>query len=99
MIAMRYGCIPIARATGGLNDTINDFDQTINSTGFLFKKATSLALATAIARAMEVYSNPHQWLELQKRAMAEDFSWERSAVEYFELYKSLTKRPTKKSCS
>ena len=99
MIAMRYGCIPIARATGGLNDTINDFDQTINSTGFLFKKATSLALATAIARAMEVYSNPYQWLELQKRAMAEDFSWERSAVEYFELYKSLTKRPTKKSCS
>lgn len=99
MIAMRYGCIPIARATGGLKDTIKDFDQISNSTGFLFKKASSKALAKAIARALEVYSDPDQWLMLQKRAIAEDFSWERSAIEYLKLYKSLTKRPVKKSWS
>lgn len=89
MIAMRYGCIPIARATGGLKDTIQDFDETRASTGFLFEPATSTALNHAIRRALDAYNVRHEWKLLQKRAMEQDFTWTRSAREYFNLYQML----------
>jgi starch synthase len=93
MIAMNYGCIPIAHATGGLSDTIKDPSKTDQSTGFLFKPAKSDALTTAIQRALLVYrSQPAQWQEMQIRGMQQDFSWDKSAAEYLEQYKRLLSR-------
>ncbi len=90
MIAMRYGCVPIARATGGLSDTIKDADNSEDFTGFLFKRATSKALAGAIRRALKVYTlNPHRWLEMRIHGMLQDFSWDRSALEYLQCYRTL----------
>ena len=89
MIAMRYGCVPIARATGGLKDTIQDFHQSLESTGFLFSKASSAALAAAMRRALLTYANQEAWIGLQSRGMVQDFTWRRFARQYFELYKSL----------
>jgi len=90
MIAMHYGCVPIARATGGLCDTIHDPAETEESTGFLFVPAKSEGLVTAIHRALAVYTqNPPGWQEIQLRGMQQDFSWDRSAQEYMKLYKHL----------
>ena len=90
MIAMRYGCLPIARATGGLSDTIQDLPNSNQNTGFLFTPATSEALVDTIERALRVYTtDPHGWQAMQIRAMRQDFSWDRSAVEYIKLYKLL----------
>jgi len=86
MIAMHYGCIPIARATGGLRDTIFDFKKSNRSTGFLFSDPTSEALTTAIRRALSAYNDQSAWHALQKRGMSQDFSWEHSADQYLELY-------------
>jgi starch synthase len=90
MIAMHYGCVPIARATGGLSDTIQDPSDTDRSTGFLFKPAKPEALAKAIHRALNVYTqSPEDWQEMQIRGMQQDFTWDRSAKEYLEQYKKL----------
>ncbi|WP_299027927.1 glycogen synthase [uncultured Thermanaerothrix sp.] len=89
MIAMRYGCIPLARATGGLKDTIDDDPTLQRSTGFLFKEATPEAFAQKLHEALDCFHNPTLWQEIQKRAMQKDFSWKRSARTYFELYKKL----------
>ncbi len=89
MIAMRYGCVPIARATGGLKDTIVDFEQDENGVGFLFHNEASSSLAEAISRALKVYADKPLWYKLQKHAMEQDVSWERSAQRYMELYLKL----------
>jgi starch synthase len=89
MIAMRYGCIPIAHATGGLKDTIRDYADFGQSTGFLFTGATSENLAAAVRRARHVYSQPEVWRRLQVRGMQKDFSWKSSAHKYFDLYVSI----------
>jgi len=89
MIAMRYGCIPVARATGGLKDTIFDIPDLSMSTGFLFKEATPEALAEAIRRAVVAFEDPTGWERRQRNAMEQDFSWSRSALEYYRLYRLL----------
>lgn len=86
MIAMRYGCVPIAHATGGLRDTIQDYADFGHSTGFLFQDLSTEGLALAIRRALSVYEQPDLWRGLQVRGMQEDFSWESSARQYFNLY-------------
>jgi starch synthase len=91
MIAMRYGCIPVARAVGGLKDTIDDHGSGQDGTGFLFSEPTAHALAGAISRALSIYSDQAAWHSLQRRAMAQDFSWANSAQQYDELYQSLIK--------
>jgi starch synthase len=92
MIAMRYACIPIARSTGGLRDTVYDYDQSDNPRGFLFEKASAEALAEAVRRALQVYAEPARWRDLQRNGMIEDFSWERSARQYLALYETLSLR-------
>jgi starch synthase len=93
MIAMHYGCVPVARATGGLSDSIQDSTQTDMSTGFLFKQAKPDALADAILRALHVYlEDPAEWQAIQIRGMQQDFSWDRSAREYLKKYKLLMGR-------
>jgi starch synthase len=86
MIGMRYGCIPVARSTGGLSDTIKDVETDPKGTGFLFKEPTSGALISSLKRAFSFYSNKTLWSALQFRCMTEDFSWNRSARAYSKVY-------------
>ena len=87
MIAMRYGCVPVVRAVGGLNDTVKHGDA-----GFVFKAATPRALATAIRSALKLYPGRTIWEKFQRSGMQKDFSWENSAKRYLELYQSLIKQ-------
>lgn len=90
MIAMRYGCVPLGRATGGLLDTIRDISEAgEEGTGFLFKEATSQAFSAALERALEVYADLERWQQLQIKGMRQDFSWEKSASQYAKLYLEL----------
>jgi starch synthase len=92
MIAMRYGCVPIARSTGGLRDTIKDYGFSNNSTGFLFDEPSPEALLEAIGRAMRIYEDRESWVKIQQRGMGQDFSWIRSARQYLNLYMSLVEK-------
>lgn len=85
--AMRYGCIPIARATGGLADSVVNYDpRSDTGYGFTFKSFLPEGLLTAVVRAIETYKNPSLWKKIVKRAMIADFSWKKSAQKYIELY-------------
>lgn len=87
LIAMRYGSIPIVRSTGGLADTVMDYDNVTSSgNGFVFREYTSQGLMGAIKRALTVFGDPDAWQRLVKRAMEMDFSWNKSAALYTELY-------------
>jgi starch synthase len=87
MIAMRYGCVPVARRTGGLADTVTDAgDPSGAGTGLMFDEFNPWALWDALDRALKVYAQPAKWAELQKNGMGRDFSWSRSGREYADLY-------------
>ena len=88
MEAMRYGLVPLARNTGGLADSVEDYNPTNQTgTGFIFKKYDRYAFFGTFIRALETYKYPAIWQGIQKRAMAANFSWEKSAKEYVELFK------------
>ncbi|NER35594.1 MAG: glycogen synthase GlgA [Oscillatoria sp. SIO1A7] len=90
MLAMRYGCIPIVRRTGGLVDTVSHHDPFTNSgTGYCFDRYEPLDLYTCMVRAWEGFHYKDYWQELQKRGMKEDFSWIKSAKEYVRMYNSI----------
>ena len=91
MSAMRYGCVPVARATGGLRDTITDYDANKNSTGFLFEHTNPDEMADALRRALTAYADRRRWPFLQKRGMKQDFSWDKSAAVYFRTYTKMLK--------
>jgi len=96
MISMLYGCIPIACATGGLKDTIKDpFDFPNDYTGFLFENADIGGTEWAMRRAIEYFYDRENWKQIQIRAMNQDFSWDKQALEYFSLYNSLLSIDTK----
>jgi starch synthase len=87
LIAMHYGSVPIVRATGGLADTVQDYDpRSEQGTGFVFEPYDRWALFGAIVRAVEVYRHRDLWHQIQLRGMHADFSWKRSALAYIELY-------------
>ena len=87
MIAMRYGCVPIARRTGGLADTVVDAGDP-GGTGLMFDEFDSWSLWDALDRALKVYAQPVRWTDLQKNGMARDFSWSRSGREYASIYEN-----------
>jgi len=88
MEAMRYGTVPIVRKTGGLADSVTNYDpENKTGTGFVFEKFDNRAFYGAMVRAIETYRYPEFWREIQKRAMKADFSWTKSAHEYVELFK------------
>jgi starch synthase len=88
MIAMRYGCVPIVRATGGLADTVQDVDPASDQgTGFVFRAYDRWMLFAAIVRAIETFKRPEVWQRLQVRGMKADFSWRQSALQYVDLYR------------
>ncbi len=87
LIALRYGAAPVVRRTGGLADTVTEFDPARRSgTGFTFDVFAVPALLDAVRRAASAYRQPALWKALVKNAMSEDFSWEASAREYVTLY-------------
>ena len=88
MIAMRYGAVPVVRATGGLADTVIDADRSEKrGTGFTFRAYTAQALIGALDRALAAHADPDRWQTLQRRGMAADFSWNASAQQYVALYR------------
>jgi len=84
MIAMRYGCVPVVRAVGGLHDTVTE-----GETGFAFIKPQVRDFVAAIQRALKIYRDKEAWQTMQKNGMGQDFSWKKSALKYFELYQRL----------
>jgi starch synthase len=85
--SLRYGSIPVVRATGGLDDTIEPFDPRKGSgTGFKFAEYSGVALLRALRAAIQVYGVKPSWSKLVANAMAKDFSWNASAAEYARLY-------------
>jgi starch synthase len=89
--SLKYGTVPIVRATGGLDDTIEAFDGQ-SGTGFKFSEYTGAALLDAIERAIAAYHQPQVWQQLVGNGMREDFSWGRSAKQYLEVFEALQKR-------
>jgi starch synthase len=90
MIAMRYGTIPVGRATGGLIDTIQDYDHLRRAgTGFLFREYSPSAMIECLKRALCVYSRTYEWNKIIKVAMKKDFSWGNSALKYLSLFRIL----------
>jgi len=84
MIAMRYGTVPIVRATGGLADTVHHL-----KTGIVFKDYAATALIRAIKQAINLYQNPQSWYTMVSQDMAKDSSWKASAKKYYQLYQTL----------
>lgn len=96
--AMRYGCIPIVRATGGLADSVINFDYKKDiGTGFSFEDYSAMSFLTAIVRTLETYKNKVAWTKIIRRAMQQDFSWNKSADKYLELYQKALKLHKEKS--
>jgi starch synthase len=89
MIAMRYGCVPVGRATGGLNDSIRGYTDAVSGTGFLFNEASPDAFANCLREALQVFGDRDRWLRLQHNGMSQDFSWENAAKQYQDLYHQL----------
>ncbi len=89
MYSLRYGTVPVVRAVGGLDDTVEDFDGWSRGTGFKFRDYTPQALLLALRRGIEAYRDRRAWRGLMLRGMAQDFSWDRSAQSYEALYRSL----------
>lgn len=90
MYAMKYGTVPVVRATGGLDDSVQEFDvKTGSGNGFKFAEAAPGPLVEAAGRALAGFKRPAEWRMLVGNAMAADFSWSRSAAEYLALYKKL----------
>ena len=94
MLALRYGCVPIVRRTGGLVDTVTHHDPMNHTgTGYCFDRYEPLDLYTCIVRAWEAFRFKPQWKELQQRGMKENFSWDKSAIEYVKLYRDVLGLP------
>lgn len=90
MYSLKYGTVPIVRATGGLDDTIIDYSSDPGSgNGFKFNNAESGDFMEAVKNAVKLFKNDKKWRELQRREMEADFSWKRSAREYISLYKNM----------
>jgi starch synthase len=90
MYALRYGTVPVVRATGGLADTVTEFDEgTGEGTGFRFGPYEPKALLKAVTRAVRLYERTVSWDKAVANAMAVDFSWDRSASRYLDLYRSI----------
>ena len=89
MIAMRYGTVPLVREVGGLRDTVTDADAPGGGNGFTFQTCDAAGMLWALRRAVARFGDAEYWNALRARAMAGDFSWDRSALLYKDLYQTL----------
>jgi starch synthase len=89
MYSLRYGTVPIVRAVGGLEDTVEDYDGWNRGTGFKFSAYSPQAFLLAIRRALDAWRDRRAWSGIVERGMAQDFSWDRSAASYEALYRTL----------
>jgi len=91
MIAMRFGTVPIVRETGGLKDTVMNYNELTGSgNGFSFVNYNAHELLFAVQRAVRIYyANKSVWESIRQNALTSDFSWDRSANAYIEIYESL----------
>jgi starch synthase len=93
MYALKYGALPIARATGGLHQILEDYDPSSDSgTAFLFYDYTPAALWDAIVRARRHFKDAEVWKRLVNRAMEADFSWNRAVEKYEAIYRRVLGR-------
>ncbi|HVA45475.1 MAG TPA: glycogen synthase GlgA [Pirellulales bacterium] len=96
LYSLKYGTVPVVRATGGLADTVTDTnEQTLaagTATGFTFRAYEALALAETLRRAIDAWHQPHLWSQIVAAGMRQDWSWQRSARQYVEVYQSLLDR-------
>jgi starch synthase len=88
LYSMKYGTVPVVRATGGLDDSVQNFDGR-SGTGFKFVAYSAEALLDAIQQAVNCYRQPEAWSHLVQNCMAKDFSWAGSASEYVKIYEAL----------
>jgi starch synthase len=90
MYAMKYGTVPVVRATGGLDDSVEEFNAASGTgNGFKFLEAAPGPLLEAAGRSIRAFNRPREWDALVRNAMAADFSWERSAATYLALYEMI----------
>ena len=88
MYSMRYGTVPVVRATGGLDDTVQNFDpKSVQGTGFKFGPYSAAAMLEKIREALYFYNQPETWTTIQRNGMAVDNSWSAAARKYLDFYK------------
>jgi starch synthase len=93
MYSLRYGTVPVVRRTGGLADTVTEYDPaTKEGTGFVFTAYDAVQFKAAIDRALQLWPNRKDWERLIRNGMSRDFSWTESAKKYLKAYKDLKVR-------
>ena len=93
MYSLRYGTIPIVRATGGLDDSVIDYNENaLKANGVKFHDYTSRALAKAIRKALAIYQQPQLFRQFRRNGMKADFSWDKTVKEYLKVYQSALPR-------
>jgi len=93
LIAMKYGSVPVVHKTGGLADTVLDFDpNTFEGNGFVFEDFNQRSFMIQIVRAIENFKHKNSWKKLQRKLMGLDFSWKNSAIQYIDLYNKAIER-------
>lgn len=93
LYSLKYGTVPIVRKTGGLADTIENYDpQTGGGTGFVFKNYDASEFLDTIKLALKVYKDKNAWVRLMENGMKKDFSWEVSAKKYVEIYRKAIRK-------
>ena len=90
MYSMRYGTVPVVRATGGLDDTVENFDPARGAgTGFKFGPYAASAMLEKIREALYFYNQPEAWKKIQQNGMTTDNSWSNAATKYIKLYEEI----------
>lgn len=93
LISMRYGTVPVANKTGGLKDTVVEYDaRTQTGNGFLSDFSANESFEEALERAVVLYQNPEQWEIIKRNGMQRDSSWKRAAEIYTEAYNAIAER-------
>ena len=91
MIAMRYATIPLVHAVGGLAETVEPYSPARKiGAGITFQNFNHKDFEDAMNRAIEIFNNKEDFAQIRKNAMNKDFSWQKSAKKYFEIYKRLS---------
>lgn len=90
LIAMRYGCLPIVRKTGGLQDTVQSYNKEDGTgNGFTFANYNAHEMSDTINEAVKIFHNKEEWIKIVKNAMNSDYSWRESAKQYQEIYQQM----------